>query len=281
MFIHSLASLFVPDQTNPTAALKRTTHMAIAAHQDDLEIMSYHGIAACYKQPDKAYFGVVVTDGGGSARSGSFAKYTDEEMKEVRSIEQKKAAVLGDFGALAELRYSSRDTKDPANETLVQELTNLIAAANPEILYTHNLADKHDTHIGVATKVVKAIRRLPKAQRPKVVFGCEVWRDLDWLDDAKKVVLDVSAHPDLAKSLVEVFESQIAGGKRYDQATMGRRLANATYYQSHAVDQASAITFAMDLTPLIQDDSLSIEAYVLSFINDFASDVSARIRKML
>jgi len=34
-------------------------------------------------------------------------------------------------------------------------------------------------------------------------------------------------------ALLGVFESQIAGGKRYDLALMGRRRANATYFESH------------------------------------------------
>ncbi len=38
------ALIFVPDKVEENKALKRTTHMAIGAHQDDLEIMAYHGI---------------------------------------------------------------------------------------------------------------------------------------------------------------------------------------------------------------------------------------------
>ena len=63
-----------------------------------------------------------------------------------------------------------------------------------------------------------------------------MWRDLDWLMDADKVVFDVSAHENLQAALLGVFDSQICGGKRYDLATMGRRRANATYFASHGVD---------------------------------------------
>ena len=42
------ADVFVPDGLPPAAALARTTHLAIAAHQDDIEIMAYHGIAECF-----------------------------------------------------------------------------------------------------------------------------------------------------------------------------------------------------------------------------------------
>jgi hypothetical protein len=62
---------------------------------------------------------------------------------------------------------------------------------------------------------------------------------------------------------------------------MGRRLANATYSESHAVDQENYVTFAMDLTPLIEDDNLDMITYVTSYIDRFNRDVKERIGKML
>ena len=38
--------------------------------------------------------------------------------------------------------------------------------------------------------------------------------------------------------------------KRYDIAAAARRAANATFYQSHAGDEATALVYAVDLTPL-------------------------------
>ena len=70
--------------------------------------------------------------------------------------------------------------------------------------------------------------------------------------DADKVVFKLDKHENIAASLVGVFDSQIVGGKRYDLATMGRRRAHATYYQSHSVDSAQMLDFGVDLTPLIQ-----------------------------
>ncbi|MDO9628858.1 MAG: PIG-L family deacetylase [Acholeplasmataceae bacterium] len=275
------AEFFIPDQTEVMTAIKKTTHMSIAAHQDDIEIMAYDGILQCFGKEDQSFFGVVVTSGSGSARDSLYKNYTDQEMINVRRLEQKKAAYIGEFGALALLDYPSAETKDPKNTEIIDELAELIKLANPEILYTHNLADKHDTHIGVTTKVIKAIRKLPANLRPKKVYGCEVWRDLDWMLDDEKVIFDVSGHPNLAQALVEVFDSQIIGGKRYDLATTGRRVAHATYSTSHAVDKATALIFAMDLTPLVTDINLDIKTYVLEYIERFKQDVSNRIQKML
>src|SRR5208282_4773708 len=66
------ADLFIPDNLAPAEALERTTHLAIAAHQDDIEIMAYHGIAACFGRKDKWFTGVVATNGAGSPRSGIY-----------------------------------------------------------------------------------------------------------------------------------------------------------------------------------------------------------------
>lgn len=277
----NLTEIFVPDGTIQNVAIERTTHMAIAAHQDDIEIMAYHGIEACFQKQDQFFMGVVVTNGAGSARDNIYKEYTNEQMMDVRRLEQIKAAVLGEYSALALLNYPSSAVKDPKNEEVIQEIATLLEKAQPEIVYTHNLADKHDTHIGVIIKTILAIRLLPQTLRPKKVYGCEVWRNLDWVNDNEKVMLDVSNHPNLASSLVEIFDSQIIGGKRYDAATIGRRLANATFNASHEVDQASALTYAIDLTPLCLDDSIDILDFILSYIDRFKKDVEARVSKML
>jgi hypothetical protein len=154
-------------------------------------------------------------------------------------------------------------------------------AARPKVIYTHNLADKHDTHVAVALRVIAAIRQLPAEGRPEKLYGCEVWRDLDWLVDSAKVGFDTSEHESLQAALVGVFDSQIAGGKRYDLATMGRRKANATYFQSHGVDTALGVSYGMDLTPLVSDSSLDPAEFTLSFIQRFADDVTARFQRLV
>ena len=159
------------------------------------------------------------------------------------------------------------------------DLTALFEAAGADVVYLHQPADKHDTHIGVLGHCIAALRKVPAARRPKRVLGCEVWRDLDWMLDADKQVLDTGRFPNLAMALVGVFDSQITGGKRYDLATAGRRIAHATYHTSHATDQYQGITWAMDLTPLIHDASLSIVDYTRMHIERFQQDVAARLAK--
>lgn len=274
------AEFFIPDNISVEEGVARTTHMAISAHQDDIEIMAYHGVMECFGKDDKWFFGCVVTDGAGSPRDDLYANYTDEDMKNIRKKEQKKAAYVGEYGALALLNYPSKRVKDPNDKMLVEELAGLILKANPEIIYTHNLADKHSTHVASAVKVIKAIRTLSKNKRPQKLYACEVWRALDWMNDSEKIKFDVAAHPNIASAILEVFDSQICGGKRYDLATAGRRLANATYAESHGTDTSSALTYSMDLTPLIEDDELDIAEYILGFIDRFKQDVYSQLENI-
>jgi LmbE family N-acetylglucosaminyl deacetylase len=267
------AQLFVPDGLPDEQALKRTTHMAIAAHQDDIEIMAIEGILACFQQPDKWFTGVVVTDGAGSPRDDLYREYTDEQMRSIRVVEQKKAAIVGEYAAQALLDYPSVIIKNSAQKDPIEDLRALLRLARPQVVYTHNLADKHPTHVAVALRAIEAIRGLPEAERPGRLLGCEVWRDLGWMLDEDKVVFDTTAHESLQAALLGVFDSQIAGGKRYDLATMGRRKANATYFASHAVDVMQGMATGMDLTPLIRNPSLDVQEYVQSYIQRFAGDV--------
>jgi hypothetical protein len=158
-----------------------------------------------------------------------------------------------------------------------EDLSKILVAADPEYVYLHNPADRHDTHVGTMMRSIAALRTVRDQVKPKKVYGCEVWRDLDWLLDEDKQVLPVSARSNIAAALVGVFDSQVSGGKRYDLATAGRRLAHATYHASHGTDQESALNFAMDLTPLIDDPALRVEDYVLSLVDRFRADVAHRV----
>lgn len=278
---NSTAEVFIPDGQPQDAALARVTHLGIGAHHDDLEFMAFHGIKACYHSDTDWFGGVTCTNGSGSARTGDYAQYSDEEMMAVRRDEQRQAAIVGRYAVMIQLDYPSKIAKDANDPQLKEDLKAILAATRPGIVYTHNPADKHDTHIAVVVPVIQAIRELPADQRPQAVHGCEVWRNLDWMSDAEKVIHDMGGHDHLAAALNGLFDSQIAGGKRYDLAVMGRRRANATFFESHGVDASDALAFAMDLTPLIQDDTLDMVSYVTGFIDRFRADVVAKLSKRL
>jgi LmbE family N-acetylglucosaminyl deacetylase len=273
------AELYIPDGRPAAEALKRTTHMGLCAHQDDLEIMAYHGILECFGRKDRGFTGVVMTNGGGSARDAQYKDTTDEQMMEVRRLEQKKAALIGEYAAQFLLHHPSSAVKS-GHPDVLSDLETVFTACRPKVVYTHNFADKHDTHVAVVSRVIEALRKLPKDQRPEKVIGCEVWRDLDWLCDKDKVVMPVDAHENLADSLMGVFDSQIVGGKRYDLAARGRRLAHATFFESHAVDKNKALIWGMDLTPLLLDPAKDPFDHVKAHMDRFADEVKDRIHRM-
>jgi LmbE family N-acetylglucosaminyl deacetylase len=274
------AEIYVPDDQPVDQALARTTHLCLAAHQDDIEIMAAQAILECFQQKDKWFTGAVVTDGRGSPRDSLYKNYTDEEMRLVRFKEQRKAAYVGEYAAQVMLDIPSKVMKDASRKEPVEDMVGLLCATQPEIVLTHNLADKHDTHVAVTLRVIEALRRLDRDERPKRLVGCEVWRALDWMVDADKVLMDVSEHEGLQFALLGVFDSQIAGGKRYDLASMGRRRANATYFESHGVDETTGLSYGMDLTPLMNDSNLNPAEYVQEFIQHFAQDVAERFRRV-
>jgi LmbE family N-acetylglucosaminyl deacetylase len=280
-FRHPKHDVFIPDQTEPFTALRRVTHLGIVSHQDDLEIAAYHGITECFKTEDKWFGGVVVTDGSGSPRKGPYEKYTDDEMQQVRLIEQRKAAYVGEYSFMAQLGYPSEEVKEQRNGPVVEDIKFILEHTQPQIVYLHNPCDRHDTHVATFLRCLEAIRALPADMRPKKVYGCEVWRKLDWLLKEDKIMLWVDKHPHMLRPLLGVFDSQISGGKRYDLAEEGLRHANATYFDSHTTDKTSLLSFALDLTPLVEDDQLDVQEYTLGYVRRLEKDVAERMKRFV
>lgn len=266
----------VPDNTSLDKALKRTTHLAIATHPDDLEIMAAHGIIECYKSKTNWFTGIVLTDGSGSAREGGYKKLTDKEMIQIRSKEQKRAAKLGKYNLLIELKEKSSDLKSiSGRKHIVKKLSQILQNCKPKHIYLHNPFDKHLSHIACLRVSLAAIQK--SNTRAKSILGCEVWRDLDWISDKSKVVLNLTKHQELALKLIRCFDSQISGGKRYDLATIGRRRAHATFLESHITDKIEMASYAVDLKNLAEG-TITLNAFIKKHLKDFSQEVQSLIR---
>ncbi len=280
-FYRSSAQIFIPTGHAPQLAFERITHLAIGAHPDDVELMAIDGILQCYRQPQKGFSAVILTNGAGSPRLGRYQDYSGEQMRQMRIEEQKKAAALGEYAALVMLDYPSLILQDFRDQNPTTDLVQILQAAHPSTLYIHNPADRHPTHVAAALRAIQAVRKLPAALRPEHLYGCEVWRDLDWLPEDERIIFDVSLHPELQADLLAVFESQIGGGKRYDLAALGRRRSHATFSASHAVDHSEGAAFALDLTALIHNPNMNIQEFVLEKIDRFAHQVSGALDRFL
>jgi LmbE family N-acetylglucosaminyl deacetylase len=248
------ADVYAPDGSTVAEALAKTTHLAVGAHQDDIEFMAMHGILECFRQADRWFSGVTVTDGAGSP--------------------------ITHYPSQIHLRFPTAAVKDAAKEDVAVYLKAIFEGASPEVVYLHNPADKHDTHVACCLRSIAALRSLPEDKRPEKVYGCEVWRDLDWLLDSDKQILRLYDRANIAEALCGIFDSQISGGKRYDLAVQGRHLANATFYESHEVDKYDRLSFAMDLTPLIKDPSINVADFTLGLLRNMKDDITDRIVRM-
>lgn len=281
MKLHNAAAdIFVPDGTPPEAAFAQVTDLCVAAHQDDAEIMAYNAIADCYQRSDRLLCVVVLTDGGGSPRSGAYAGYTNEQIHIKRSQEQRDAARIGGYLAV-QLAWPSEAVRTGEKEAIEEELAALFLAMCPAVVYLHNPADRHETHLGAFLRALGALRRLPRQARPQKLYGMEVWRTLDWLSAEDKVVFDTARYPELAEAVITAYESQCTPQKRFDRAALGRRYANATFSAPRECDETDACNFGMDLTLLLEDDGLSPADFIMEKVRHFADDVQGLLTRFM
>ncbi len=277
MNLHQSGALVSTDGRELEAASSSVTHLAVGAHPDDVELMAHHGIESCFGQEDLAFGAVILTDGSQPPRSEAFARLDAGEIRLLRRREQLAAAAVGRYAVTVMLDYPSAVVKTPGDMRVDEDLKEVFRATRPKVVYTHNPADKHPTHVAVVARVLRVLRSMPEKERPGELLACEAWRGLDWVPDDRKRVLFTGRREHLAAALLGCFDSQIAFGKRYDLAGLGRRRANATFLRPDAVDDSSMATYALDLTALMRDAARTLD----SFVEELIDEMGARVRKEL
>ncbi len=96
-----------------------------------------------------------MTNGAGSARTDIYADYTNEDMVRVRVKEQRKAAVVGEYVCQVQLMHPSADVKKKGHPGVLADLTAVFEIVQPQVLYLHNPADKHDTHVACCLRTTR------------------------------------------------------------------------------------------------------------------------------
>jgi LmbE family N-acetylglucosaminyl deacetylase len=223
---------------------------------------------------------VVVTNGAGAPRSGPYSQTPDTKLIRLRQEEQRQAAKLGRYASVIQLGFPSSEIRKSPCPALVGDLIQILEATQPRVVYLHNPADRHDTHIAVLSASLAALRQLPASSRPQEVYGCEVWGDLDWVPSSRIVRLPCLAPEDFGPSLLRCFRSQVEGGKRYDLAAAGRRRAQATFADAYSPDEAQEVVLALNLLPLIEPEASSLQEFVSGLINEFRQQTTGRIQKI-
>lgn len=266
----------VPDGVSVDEAIKRTKVLAIGAHADDLELMAAPAIMYAYTKDPYTFTGIVLTDGRSSPKTGPYADCSVETMIRLRQEEQKRAADIGRYSAVIMLNMESKDAKDSQGSGR-KALYHLIAAMmKPRTIWTHNVLDRHPTHLATALRTIEAIRQLPKELCPEQLFGGEVWGALDCLPDVMRFSLE---RPNVLAAMLGVYDSQISGGKRYDLAAFGRWQGNATFAESHEIDKASLVALAIDMSELIDPEN-EISGLVDRLINNYYQSVANLLLSM-
>ena len=254
--------------------------VCICAHPDDCEIMAIDGIQRGYRASKYTFACVVTTDGADSERSGRYAKATDKRMIQVVMSEQKRAANIGRYHSVYFMNYTSEEARDQENEDIINDYVQIIKELKPRIIYTHSILDRHPTHVAVAIKVINALRTMKKGDQPKVLYGCESERNLDWINPSKVVTFNVSKNLRLQRQLITVHKSSNMS-RDYVNAAIGRRLVNAVFNRDEKKKNAKLTAKAINMTTLLRRKEFPIKRYAMSFIDDLYSDINDMMDRTL
>ena len=244
--------------------LRLTTHLGIGAHPDDVEIGLYSGIGTCYKHGTNKVTGVVITDGATDNKT-SIQGMTPEKKAQARILELQQAASVGGYLALITLGYTSDEIKRTMQSDIRNDITSVLEATRPEIVYLHSLFDDHDTHLAASRLSLEALRELSNVFVPQKVYGCEVTESLDW--DPQKIRLDTSMYPEVAEQVLYAFISQADALRNYPNAALERWGANAVFDRGNKQGPRK-ISFAMDLTRLVTDGT-NLEDFIGEKVQEF------------
>lgn len=256
-------------------------YLCICAEPIDAEMMAIDGIQRGYRAQKYTFACVVSSDGATCPRKGKYLNYTDGQMKAVRISEQKKASEIGRYNSVYFLKYSKSEVLDPENEDIINEYVKIIKELKPRLIYTHSLLDSNPINVSVAVKVINALRKMKKGEQPKQLYGCELSRELDWVDKEKITIFDVSKNIRLQKQLLSVYHSQIDGGKDYLKAALGRRYEIATFFDANKIDEFKLASRVINMTTLLRRKDLPIKKYAMSFVEYLYGEINDSMDRSL
>ena len=271
-----MPAFYSPLGLNFAEAKARTRVLAIGAHPDDLEFMCVEPIARCL--PQENFGGLIVTSGSGSLRALEHEKLSDAEYAELRWEEQKHAARIGRYAFVDSLNLESAELREKSGlARLTASLKTYLIECNPDELYMHQPFDRHASHVRVCFALLEALRQLDPGQRPARIFGCEVWRNLDWAPKSSKELRPLSREDlELQRKLASVFVSQAdpVNAKNYVEALVGRKISNAVFQEGLTGDSGAAQEVFVNLGPWV-NSSHSWKELGDKYLAEFCEEVLA------
>ncbi len=254
-----------------------TNLLAISAHPDDTEIMAMDGILKAYGSKKYAFYACVVANGTNCVKMGKYTDWTDKEMIEARAQEQLRASQIGEYADLYQLKRTEADIEN--GEIVLKDIQKILAEVQPDVVYTHNVFDKNPIHQRLAQIVIDAIMLMEEDARPRLVYGCELHRALNWLPDRYKVTFDLSDNKELQNRLIGVYDTRAEQSRNYVKAVLGRKMANATFITGDATsdDEERLIWYGINLTPVVQKN-IPLKEFCTKVLSDFNKEALESIK---
>ena len=163
--------------------------MVIAPHCDD-ESLGCGGTLYKHHCRGHTITAVFMTD-------GAMCDSQKEEIIKIRKAEADQAAKTLGINQCIFLDHPDRQLK--ASETAIQQMTNLLAKLNPDIVYLPFYLDNHPDHMEAARICLAAIRRNPI----KSVFFYEIWTAM-----IPNCLVDISETVEKKMEAIRVYRSQ-------------------------------------------------------------------------
>jgi len=162
---------------------------------------------------------------------------------------------------------------------VLKDIQKILAEVQPDVVYTHNIFDKNPIHQKLAQIVIDAIMLMDEESRPRLVYGCELNRALNWLPDKYRVTFDLSENKELQNRLIGVYDTKAEQSKNYAKAVMGRKMANATFITTEVDpgEEEKMIWYGINLSPVVQKN-ISVKEYCTKILSDFNKEVLDGIR---
>lgn len=261
-------------------ACQKTTHLAIGAHQDDVEIMAMSGILECFGISHNWFSSVTLSTGTGKNRKDIYRTLSDDELKDVRVEEQKKAAIIGNYAVSISMKYQTQEIR-MLDSNALEDIKSIILMMKPRIIFMHSPFDNYDTHVAACILTLKALQEVREEYIPERLLGCEVWGSLDWLPTKFKVYLPVQDRENIINACMGVYDSQIYGGKRYDLGVNSRLQSNAVFSLDSKYGYEKKVAFAINLKPLIWKDLNGVLDFIDVVIDSYRKDVLFNLKKIL
>jgi glucosamine-6-phosphate deaminase len=242
------------------AALAKTTHVGVGAHQDDIEIMAGPMLL---KNKDH-WMNIIVTDGAASKSilNGMATELTPKQLTDMRQREQREAA--RETGTpVIQLKYPSAAVNGHMGEGKRQEAafalgTLFSAMPKTEEVFGHNPIDKHATHLAVLA-VQTAALRAAQHKNLKNVYAMEVWGGLTGIPEAQLSMFVVEDGRDLAaiNTLIGKYQSQIQGqGRDYAATTTARMVGHGGYVSNpHLNNPPEGMVIGLNITDFTKGES--------------------------